>query len=872
MKSLLLALAAALVAGGAVQAAPAKSPKPAAAARVVLPTDVRPDRYEIRIAPDAQKLTFDGSVKIALTVLRPTTRIELNAADIDFHRVALSGVGEPKISLDKAKQTADFDFGRTLAPGRYSLSIAYSGRIYQQPSGLFALDYDTPQGKRRALYTQFENSDARRFVPSWDEPGIKSVFQISVEAPAGEMTVSNMPVAKTSPMPGGKQLVTFADTPKMSSYLMFLAVGDFERIHKQVGKTDVGVIVTRGQTAKATYDLDAAVKILGYYNDYFGTPFPLPKLDLISGPGQSQFFCAMENWGAIFYFDNCFLVDPKNGTESDRQNAFVVVAHEMAHQWFGDLVTMAWWDDLWLNEGFASWMENKATDHFHPEWKMWLQAHAGSQGAMRLDAAQGTHPIITPIPDVFAAANAFDSITYSKGEAVIRMLETYVGDDVFRAGVRNYIAHHAYGNTVTDDLWRELDKVSPRPVAGIAHDFTLQAGVPLISAAPAKGGLRLTQGRFFTDETQSAPRTWRTPVLVGRSGAAPAWRGVVSARAPASVPATGPGPLVVNLGQTGYFRTAYAPALWSPLAADFMRLAPDDQLGLLYDSNALGLAGRAPLSHFLDLVDHAGPGADPVVLMTLTRQLAGLDDDYKGLPGQAAFRAFARARLAPVLAEVGWDAKPGEPANAALLRSRVILALSQMDDPGVIGEARRRFEAWLANPDSLAGPTRRIVLAVVAEHADPAAWDALHAKAKAEIDTAEKTRLYEHLGDSHDPALARKALELALSGEPSASDAPGIIGRVAEVYPDEAYAFALQNRARVEQLLEPTSRVSFFTRLASGSRDPAMLGKLDAFAKTIPPSTVGEVKKAKAIIERRREIVEKRLPELDRWLKEHRQG
>ncbi|MDE2488156.1 MAG: M1 family metallopeptidase, partial [Alphaproteobacteria bacterium] len=680
MKSLFLALAAALVAGSAAQAAPGNLPapakpdaRPAAVHRVVLPTDVRPDRYEIRIDPDAQKLTFEGQAKIAISVLRPTRRIELNAADIAFRQVSLSGVAQaPRISLDKARQTADFDFGRTLAPGHYTLSIAYSGRIYQQPSGLFALDYDTPQGKRRALYTQFENSDARRFVPCWDEPGVKSVFSISVVAPADEMTVSNMPEAKTTPLADGKKLVTFADTPKMSSYLMFLGVGDFQRIHRQVGKTDVGVIVTRGKTAQATYDLDAAAEILRYYNAYFGRPYPLPKLDLISGPGQSQFFCAMENWGAIFYFDGCFLVDPKNGTEADKQNAFVVVAHEMAHQWFGDLVTMSWWDDLWLNEGFASWMENKATNHFHPEWKMWLQAKAGSQGAMRLDAAEGTHPIITPIPDVFAAANAFDAITYEKGEAVIRMLETYVGPDVFRAGVRNYIAHHAYGNTVTDDLWRELDRVSPRPVTGIAHDFTLQAGVPLITAAPAPGGVRLTQGRFFADPSQSAPRTWRTPVLVGRSGAAPAWRGVVSAKAPATVKVAAPskagGPLVVNEGQTGYFRTAYAPGLWKPLSGDFMRLTPDDQLGLLYDSNALGLAGRAPLSNFLDLVLNAGPSADPVVLMTLTSELAGLDDDYRGQPGQAAFRAFARSRLAPVLAQVGWDPRPGEPANAALLR------------------------------------------------------------------------------------------------------------------------------------------------------------------------------------------------------------
>jgi aminopeptidase N len=874
MKPLVLALAAALLASPAALAAPAKAPvAPAPPRRVVLPTDVRPERYEIRIVPDADKLTFRGEARIAIRVLRPTRSIELNAADITFGQVSLSGVrGAPKITLDDHAQTAAFDFGRALAPGRYTLSIAYAGRIYQQPSGLFAIDYDTAQGKRRALYTQFENSDARRFVPCWDEPGIKAVFSISVEAPAGEMTVSNMPEAGAVPLPGGRRLVTFADTPRMSSYLMFLGVGDFERIHRKVGDVDVGVVVRRGAADQAAFDLDAAAELLGYYDDYFGVRFPLPKLDLISAPSRSQSFCAMENWGAILYFDHCFLVDPRLGTEKDRQNAFVDIAHEMAHQWFGDLVTMSWWDDLWLNEGFASWMENKATDHFHPEWKMWLQAQGSTQNAMQLDAAAGTHPIITPIPDVFAASDAFDSITYDKGEAVIRMLEAYVGPDVFRAGVRNYIARHAYGNTVTDDLWRELDKVSPRPVTGIAHDFTLRAGVPLIEAAPAPGGVRLTQSRFAAEASQAAPRTWRTPVLVGRSGAAPAWRGVVSAKAPATAAVAGGGPAVVNFGQTGYFRTTYAPQLWGPLARAFMTLAPADQLGLLNDSDALGRAGRAPFGRFMDLAAEVGPGADPVVLMRLAEQLDALDDDYRGLKGQAAFRRFARSRLDPVLAEVGWDARPGEPANVSILRGAVLGALSDMDDPAVIAEARRRYAAWLADPDSLTGPTRRTVLTIVARHADAAAWDQLHARARTELEPAEKTRLYDDLGSAHDPALARRALELALSGEPAVNDAPGIIARVAVRYPDEAFSFALRRRARVEEMLDPFSRVFFFTRLADGSRDRAMLSRLDAFARTIPPSTRGEVEKAKAAIERRREVIDKRLPQIDRWLARRQAG
>ena len=355
--------------------------------------------------------------------------IVLNAADLTIGRVALSDVSEvPKLVLDGTQETASFVFQEPIAPGRYVLSIDFTGKIYQQVSGFFAIDYDTPQGKRRALFTQFQNADARRFVPSWDEPARKAVFALTVVAPKGEMAISNMPVAETTEVGGEQVKVRFADSPKMSSYLLFLALGDLERLTLKAGEVEVGVVARRGEIAKAKFALDAAAKLVGYYNDYFDVPYPLPKLDLVAVPGQSQFFGAMENWGAIRYLDRYLLLDPKLSTERDKQNIFITVAHEIAHQWFGNLVTMAWWDDLWLNEGFASWMENKSTDYFHPEWNVWLGTAALQQSAMVLDARSGTHPVVTPIRDVFEAAGAFDDITYQKGQAVVRMLEAYVGE------------------------------------------------------------------------------------------------------------------------------------------------------------------------------------------------------------------------------------------------------------------------------------------------------------------------------------------------------------------------------------------------------------------------------------------------------------
>ncbi|MBU1377548.1 MAG: M1 family metallopeptidase [Alphaproteobacteria bacterium] len=864
--------------------------KPAAAKRIVLPTDVRPDRYDIHLAPNAEALTFKGVARIDLTVVRPTDRIVLNAADLTFGKVSLSGqANAPRIVLDEEQQTAAFVFPTALAPGKYTLSIDYAGKIYQQASGLFALDYENADGsKHRALFTQFENSDARRFAPMWDEPGVKAVFALTVEAPDGQMAVSNMPeeevitsgrpsdplaanmkenLQRRAPGAPTTHTVRFAVSPKMSSYLLFLALGDFERIHSQVGKTDVGVVVRKGDAAKGQYALDAAVKLLTYYDDWFDTPYPLPKLDLVAGPGNSQFFSAMENWGAIFYFDSALLIDPKISTETDRQNVFITIAHEMAHQWFGDLVTMDWWDDLWLNEGFASWMENKATDHFHPEWNVWLLTQSGQQSAMRLDSRAGAHPVIADIPDVFAAANAFDSITYQKGQAVIRMLETYVGEDAFKAGVRSYIKQHAYKNAVSGDLWTALDKAAPtRRVADVAHDFLLQPGVPLIQATETAGGIALTQSRFGVDESQRAPQTWRTPVNVqGPNGQV---LEVVSAKAPKTVPLGAP--VIVNSGQTGYFRSAYSPALWAKLAPTFPKLTAANQLGLLYDSRALGEAGVAPMSDFLALARNTPADADPIVLDTLSSQLGAIDGLYGDRPGQAAYRDFARAQLAPIAARLGWDAKAGEADNDAVTRRGVLTTLGELHDGAVVAEARKRFAAWVKDPASLSGAGRSTVLAIVAANADAPTWEAIHAMAKASKDPTDRSRLYGYLGASDDPALANKALALALSGEPSPTQVPGIVAAVAQGFPDKAYDFAMVNRTKLEAFLEPASRITYFAELAQASRDPAMLRKLATLKATVPASTKGEIEKAEAAIRNRLDVIQARVPEMDRWLAANR--
>ncbi|MEW5685542.1 MAG: M1 family metallopeptidase [Pseudomonadota bacterium] len=870
MKFLTALAVAALATCAPVVAQAEEKPAAASAQRVVLPTDVRPDRYDIRIVPDAARLAFTGHADITVTVLKPTDRIVLNDADLKLGAVKLSGQGAtPKQVRNAEEQTTAFVFDRPLAAGRYVLSIDYTGQIFQQPSGLFALDYEGQDGsKQRALFTQFENSDARRFAPMWDEPGIRSVFALTVEAPKGQMVVSNMPVAKEAPAADGRTAVTFADSPTMSSYLLFMAMGDFERVSQKVAGVDVGVVVRRGDTEKAKYALDATAKLLPYYNDWFATPYPLPKLDLVAGPGRSQFFSAMENWGAIFYFDHAILIDPKLSTEDDKQQVFVTIAHEVAHQWFGNLVTMSWWDDLWLNESFASWMENKATDHFHPEWKIWLSTQSGQQGAMRLDSRAGTHPVITDIPDVFAAATAFDTITYQKGQAIVRMFESYVGEDAFRDGVRRYIKKHSYGNTVSTDLWAALDEASPgKPVSPVAKDFTRQAGVPLIQAREADGGIALTQSRFGVDESQRAAQTWQTPVTVQPVNGGPSWNGLVSAGSPQTAKVAAPA--VVNAGQTGYFRTAYAPELWARLAPQFAKLSPADQLGLLYDSRALGEAGLAPMSDFLTLAKNAPADADPVVLQTLASNLAALDGLLAGRPSQAAYRRFVIGRLSPIAARLGWSAKAGEPDNDAVLRRAVLTALGGFGDEATIAEARKRFARYLKAPDSLGGAERQAVLAIVAANADAATWEQLHGLAKASKDVTDRSRLYGLLGANDDPALVKRTLDLVLTGELSPSDVPAIIAAVAEAHPDAAYDFAIAHRAKVDELLEPTSRTTFYAETADASRQPAMIEKLDRLSATVPASSRGEIDKAAAAIRYRTEVIRDRAPELERWLNTH---
>src|ERR1019366_800807 len=531
-----------------------------------LPKQVVPTEYSIRIVPSIDKLTFAGSETVKLNVRSSVRQLVLNVLEMEIASATLDDKALPKsaIKIDKKQELLTIALPSELSVGDHTLALDFSGKINQQGQGLFYAPYQE-QGtgaKKIVLGTQFEATDARRLFPCWDEPSFRARFQLTAIVPENWLAVSNMPVEKEGKVEGGKE-VRFAMTPSMASYLNVFVAGELDLIESQVAGVQIRVIATKGKAEWGRYALESTAKILEYYNDYFGVPYPLPKLDQIALPGG--FGGAMENWGGITFFESRLLFDPATNAEAARRGIFNILAHEMAHQWFGDLVTMGWWDNLWLNEGFASWMATKASEQFYPQWQNWLNGYGQKQFAMALDARRTSHPVQQPVADHSEATTAFDGITYNKGQALIRMLENYLGEASFRDGIRRYMAAHAYGNTTTTDLWQALESAAGKQVRGIAASFTEQDGVPLISAETGCSGddqrMTLRQDRFVIAPSGAAPmppRSWQVPIAVGPLAAQPAEVLLLNGSAEIAAGSCGE-PIKVNLGDIGYYRVAYGP-------------------------------------------------------------------------------------------------------------------------------------------------------------------------------------------------------------------------------------------------------------------------------------------------------------------------
>ena len=853
----------------------------AAAERTPTPTQlprlVRPVHYNVTIEPDTAALTFRGDVAIELEVLAPVESITFNAVDLKFATVRFndstgrSVTSEPKVTMDEAAQTATVAFGKSIPSGRYWLAIDYTGKIGTQATGLFAIDYDTAAGRKRALYTQFEAPDARRMIPSWDEPAYKATFTLEAIVPQEQMAVSNMPVAERVDTAGGRARVRFQKTPKMSTYLLFFGLGEFDRATAKHGATELGVVTQKGKADQAQFALDSSVRVLREYNDYFGTPYALPKLDNVAAPGSSRFFGAMENWGAILTFEYVMLLDPSISTQADKQAVFRIAAHEIAHQWFGDLVTMRWWDDLWLNEGFASWMASRTTQRLHPEWNAILATVNARERAMDRDAIETTHPIVQTVETVEQAAQAFDAISYSKGEAVIRMLEGYVGEDAWREGVRSYMKTHAYANTASDDLWRAVETAAKQPIMAIARDFTLQPGVPMIRVESAtcregKTTLQLTQGEFTWDRPDKKPLTWRVPVTAKPLGASATSRHVVTGgkadddreRLRSDRRQRGAERLLPHAVCAGAVRRDR----WA------LRVAPRDrsarhserQLGS-WPRRAAAVAGcSAARARYADERRSAGVGQD----RHRPRQAQPIITTARA----SGRRVCARSRSAGSLrCSSAWAGLPTRASSdtVAILRARLIETLSALGDSKVIAEARRRYAA--GDEQSIPPPLRKTILSVVARHADAATWDRLHAAARSEKTPLVKDQLYALLSSSGDEALARRALELALTDEPGATNTPAMIAEVAELHPDLAFEFAMAHMDAINERIDASSRSVYFPFLAATSYQPATIGKVEAYAsKHLAPTSRRSAETTVATIKAKIKVRSERLRAIDEWL------
>jgi aminopeptidase N len=763
--------------------------------------DVVPRRYDVRIVPDLAALRFSGSEDVAVDVRTPARRIVLNALGLEVGGARLDGVAGT-VTVHAADETVALEFPRAFRAGRHLLHLAFSGRLGRQEQGLHLVRY----GNATMLATQMEPADARRMLPCWDEPDFRAVFRFRVRTPHGMTAFSNMPAVKTV---DGDTI--FADTPPMASYLIAVVVGDLESISSRVDGSLIRVVTVRGTAAQGRWALESASRLLAWYNQWFGVPYPLPKLDLIAVPHA---YGAMENWGAIVFGDNLLLYDPAKSSLRNRIHIFDVVAHEMAHQWFGDLVTMRWWDDLWLNEAFASWMSDKATAHFHPEWHPWMRFVGEVDVVMNEDARATTHPIHQAILSPAEADSAFDNITYTKGEAIIRMLEAYLGEDAFQAGIRRYIAGHRYGNATTAELWAALSGGSgparDGQVSAVAATWIRQPGLPLVRAEESGGGLSLSQERFAFDP-DLAPLEWRIPVTM--SG-----RRKMLLTSPLRVPVSGR--TLIDPGATGYYRVQYDSATFTDLVKDLGRLSAVDRLRLLGDTWALAEAGKGSARDWLALVA-ALPRSPDETWTAVADTFLLLEELGSGAgapsPQTTGVREAGLEALRPILAALGWSARAGEAPRDSLLRARLIGALGWLGDPAVVDECERRFDGAVA----MAPDVRDAVYAVVGRCADGGRWARLRALGKGAASQELRSVCYRALAGARDPVLAARTLELTLGNELPDRDAVDLVSRVAWAgHSALAWKFFVSHEKALLGRLERYYRYKFVRSVIEAQWDP----------------------------------------------------
>lgn len=760
-----------------------------------LPKSVIPVNYALQFHPDLQTFIFTGHGEIEVTVQECVKSITLNCAEIEVKSVEFKTKDDNtlkgEISYNEENEHVTFSFPEELQVGNGTLTMDFKGEINDRMKGFYRSKYANPKKEVTHLaVTQFESTDARRAFPCWDEPAFKATFDVTLVIPEDTMGLSNMPQIKEVPHKTDPQLklVTFQRTPKMSTYLLAFVVGQFDYLEaKDADGVVVRVYTPLGKKEQGQFALDVTVKTLPFYKEYFQIAYPLPKIDLIAIPDFLS--GAMENWGLVTYRENALLVDPKNSSASSRQLVALVVGHELAHMWFGNLVTMEWWTHLWLNEGFASWIEYLCVDNLFPDFEIWTQfVNTDLAAALKLDALHTSHPIEVPVGHPSEVDEIFDAISYCKGASVIRMLHNYIEDDDFRKGMHQYLTKFMYKNAATEDLWNCLEAASGKPIEAVMSTWTSQMGYPVVNVSETKEGkkriLKLSQKKFCADGKSEGTSQWMIPIDISTSssGNKPSKK-ILMDKESMEVILEDVEPndwVLLNCGSIGVYRIQYSSEMLKSLLSGIKdkSLPPTDRLSLESDLFALSRAGMVPTVEVLKLV-HAYINEDNYTVWNdLARNLSNIALLLQYTDYYEEYKAFARTLFEKIVNKVGWNATKDENHLTTLLRDLVLCRMGRYGDETVLKEARERFKLHLSGEKLLPADLKTPVYLTVLSHGDE---DVL----KSMLDLYEQAELQEEMirisraiGAVRKENLIKQVLEFAISDKVRSQDTVFVVAGV----------------------------------------------------------------------------------------------